>query len=452
MVLVGGAVASTLWWLLADLSTAPPAPPGSAVPPPATAGAAASARGESLRTALAAGAGVGAAITLALAFRRQHHQERAAAVTADLAERNALLAERVAEHTQHDATERRVTDLYVKAAEQLGHAQAAVRLAGLYALERLAQDNPDHRQTIVNVICAYLRMPHTPPPLADDPKQVREARPHQAMRTTGTSAPLLALEAAEDLEGERQVRLTAQRILGEHLRDERPADEHDTTPPGPRHWPGIRIDLTGATLIDLDLTRCHAATFTFAKATFIGDAVFEGATFLGDAGFDEAIFIGKATFYKATFTGDARFDNATFTGNARFDNATFTEDACFNWATFGNAGFHSAIFSGDAWFAKTTFTGGAWFTKTTFAGDASFVTAALAGDASFVTATFAGENWFDEVTFSRNARFDEATFASGAWFEAAIVEVPDGNHFWPAGWRVVTRADGSGKLVREGKE
>ena len=61
--------------------------------------------------------------------------------------------------TDRDATERRITELYTKAVEQLGSDKAPVRLGGLYALERLAQDNPAHRQTIVNVICAYLRMP-----------------------------------------------------------------------------------------------------------------------------------------------------------------------------------------------------------------------------------------------------------------------------------------------------
>jgi hypothetical protein len=67
-----------------------------------------------------------------------------------------------------------VTELYTKAADQLGSDKAPVRLAGLYALERLAQDNPSQRQTIVNVICAYLQMPYTTPeatpvePSADD--------------------------------------------------------------------------------------------------------------------------------------------------------------------------------------------------------------------------------------------------------------------------------------------
>jgi hypothetical protein len=105
----------------------------------------ANSRLDAVRTGLAAGAGAGAAVGLMLAFRRQHHQEIATVLT-DL-----------------DATERRITELYTKAVEQLGSDNAPVRLGGLYALERLAQDNPAHRQTIVNVICAYLRMPFSLP-------------------------------------------------------------------------------------------------------------------------------------------------------------------------------------------------------------------------------------------------------------------------------------------------
>jgi hypothetical protein len=70
----------------------------------------------------------GAAIGLLLAFRRQHHSE-VATVLGD-----------------HDAEERRITELYTKAVEQLGSDKAAVRLGGLYALERLAQDYASHRQ------------------------------------------------------------------------------------------------------------------------------------------------------------------------------------------------------------------------------------------------------------------------------------------------------------------
>lgn len=63
--------------------------------------------------------------------------------------------ERVAVATEHDAEARRITDLNTKAVEQLGSEKALVRLGGLYALERLAQDNPraaaDHRQRAVRL-------------------------------------------------------------------------------------------------------------------------------------------------------------------------------------------------------------------------------------------------------------------------------------------------------------
>ncbi|MEV4325294.1 pentapeptide repeat-containing protein [Microbispora rosea] len=391
VLLVGSTVAATLWWLLTGLPAAPP-------------GQAGSARGEALRTALAAGAGVGAAVTLALSFRRQRHQEITTA------------------HTTHDATERRVTELYTKAAEQLGHDKAAVRLAGLYALERLAQGNPGHRQTIVNVICAYLRMPYTPP---------RSPGPQRSAPSTPGPWQIAAPADPDPAEGERQVRLTAQTILAEHLRDERP-DQRASLPSQPRHWPGMRIDLTGATLIDLDLTEAHLTEAGFDGAVFIGDTSFHGAVFTGQAQFDGAIFTGDTWFFGATFTGGARFSRTTFTGEADFDGATFTLDAVFFRATF----------SGNARFSEATFTDHALFPEATFHGNASF----------------------DEATFTEFARFDEATFTSGVVFDGVtvtdftgsrmsraewtqIADHPD--HVWPPGWHTVTCPDGSIGLARQ---
>jgi hypothetical protein len=85
--------------------------------------------------------------------------------------------DRVARTTEHDAAERRLTELYLKAVEQLGSAQAAVRHGGLYALERVAQDNLSQRQTVVDVICAYLRNPYSPPPDTSGPRPLGVRRP-----------------------------------------------------------------------------------------------------------------------------------------------------------------------------------------------------------------------------------------------------------------------------------
>ncbi|HZZ49919.1 MAG TPA: hypothetical protein VFE65_23760 [Pseudonocardia sp.] len=105
----------------------------------------AAARVEAVKTGLNIATIAGGVFALLLAVRRQWHQELSA------------------QHTVLDATERRVTELYTKSADQLGSNKAPVRLAGLYALERLAQVTPDQRQTVVNVLCAYLRMPYESP-------------------------------------------------------------------------------------------------------------------------------------------------------------------------------------------------------------------------------------------------------------------------------------------------
>ncbi len=131
------------------------------------------ARLDALRTGLSIGVGSGGIFALYLASRRQRSTEIALAQKqqdqADVARAYELQREnfdttrqhqeRVAAATERDAEARRITDLYTKAADQLGSDKAPVRLAGLYALERLAQDNPGQRQTIVNLLCAYLRMP-----------------------------------------------------------------------------------------------------------------------------------------------------------------------------------------------------------------------------------------------------------------------------------------------------
>ncbi|GAA3827953.1 hypothetical protein GCM10022226_55960 [Sphaerisporangium flaviroseum] len=413
--LIGAVVYAVARWLLTGL---PPNPAG----PDEVA-----ARNEAVRTALTAGAGVGAAVTVMLAFRRQRHQELAAHLTTALADRNATLAERTAEATQHDATERRVTELYIKAVEQLGSDKAAVRLGGLYALERLAQDNRSQRQTIVNVICAYLRMPYTLPALPD-PDQVRKQalrdarRRYYATRTARhapTPRPAAPSTPVQDAEGERQVRLTAQRILADHLRDDRPIDQRHELPPPTRFWDNTSVDLTGATLINFDFRNCHTTEAQFERVAFSGDVTFSGAIFSGDATFDGASFSGDATFDGAIFTGVAWFDEASFSAVAGFNRTSFSGDATFNEATFsGVAWFDEASFSRDTWFDGAIFSGVTTFNEATFSRDATFTEASFSRDATFTKASFSRDAMFNVASFS-GAGFNLAIFSGDAMFTKA---------------------------------
>jgi hypothetical protein len=95
-----------------------------------------------LQLVFASVAGAGALVALIVAYRRQKIAE------ADSA---------------HDRT-RVFNERFTAIAAQLGDAQPAVRLAGVHAMAGLADDWQAHRQTCIDVLCAYLRMPYEPDP------------------------------------------------------------------------------------------------------------------------------------------------------------------------------------------------------------------------------------------------------------------------------------------------
>lgn len=311
------------------------------------------ARLDALRTGLSIGIGGGGALALYLSWRRQ----RAAEITLAQAATALTQKDRDHDHTEADARERRITDLYTKAVEQLGSEKAPVRLGGIYALERLAQDNPTQRQTIVNVMCAYLRMPYDPP----------GQKP-----ASGAEAALLATYR-EGLQ-EREVRRGVQRILAHHLR---PGD--DTEEPAVTFWPSINIDLANATLVGLD---------------FSGVAIHE------------------ANFTNAQFRSYAYFDGADFGGIASFQGVRFTDESRFDRARFGDGAiFRDAVFAKEASFAGSSFCGDAYFMDAAFGGGVMFDSAKFDADVAFFGAQFTGSVWFDKARFGGMAGFDSEPFA-----------------------------------------
>jgi len=81
----------------------------------------------------------------------------------------------------HTAREGQVTERFTRAIDQLGSDRLDLRLGGIYALERIAQNSKADRPTVAEVLCAYVRE-HSPwPPTqtgqgyADlTPRQVRD--------------------------------------------------------------------------------------------------------------------------------------------------------------------------------------------------------------------------------------------------------------------------------------
>jgi len=373
----------------------------------------ASAQLDAVRTGLAAGAGAAAGVGLMLAFRRQHHQEIATVLT-DL-----------------DATEQRITELYIRATEQLGSEKAPVRLGGLYALERLAQDNPAHRQTVVYVICAYLRMPF-PPAVPVTEQDIKDERLEE-QRHPGPfpEQPFGSSSSRELWQQEREVRLTAQRILSNHLNSQ-----------AETFWNSMNVDLIGATLIEFDFAGCEVRMAAFNKATFVNSAWFSRSKFHHYAAFSQARFDGDAEFKDAMFEGYAIFDRCKFSRVTVFDGAHFMRAAEFGRAVFGTGRrtwktlFRRSRFTGECMFASATFKGAACFDEAVFDDRATFDSAEFLQDCSF-----------DKAAFGGTMNFDSAEFARAITFAGARIISSSSEHTVPTGWRLNFEED-EGTLVR----
>jgi Pentapeptide repeats (9 copies) len=205
---------------------------------------------------------------------------------------------------------RTLNERFATAAEQVGSDKPAVRLAGVYAMAGLADDWDESRQTCVDVLCAYLRMPYEPDPGQDAPQSSR-----------------LAFEAI------REVRHTVIRVITTHLKQD--ADVS---------WRGLNFDLTGVLFDGGD----------FRGAGFSGATVnFTGAEFCGGTvSFAAAEFSGATVYF-----ADARFSG----GTVDFGGARFSE----GWVYFAGAQFSGGRVS----FRGAQFSGGAaHFGDTEFAG------------------------------------------------------------------------------------
>jgi uncharacterized protein YjbI with pentapeptide repeats len=278
---------------------------------------------------------------------------------------------------------RTLNERFATAAGQLGSDKPpAVRLAGVYAMAGLADDWPENRQTCVDVLCAYLRLPYEPDPGDEAPGPER-----------------LAFRAS------REVRLTVIRVITAHLQEGAAVS-----------WQGLDFDFAG---VVFDGGYFIGAKFSGGLVSFIGAGFsggrvsFNGAKFSGAMiPFDDAKFSGGTVdFDDAEFSGgEVSFTSAKFSGGkVSFMSAKFSgAEVSFISAKFSGAevSFHGAWFSG-GWvgFGGAVFSGG-WvsFTGAEFSG----------GTVGFGHAKFSGGTVnFDSAGFSSAVGFRDAEFSRG---------------------------------------
>ncbi|AGZ45066.1 hypothetical protein AFR_34040 [Actinoplanes friuliensis DSM 7358] len=261
---------------------------------------------DAVKTGLSVAAGIAAAGALMLAVRRQR------------------LAEIAHLSQDHDAAEKRKNEMYVKAVEQIASERPQVRMAGFYALEQLGQNNPEVRQMVVDVICAYLRMPFVPPPEA-------YRIPYWA-RDAANDLALMSLEGRLDEAHQARFEEWQVRMLAQEILDHKTLKYGDPVPDS--YWPGLSLNLTDAVLVNWHFGGGHIEHGNFSGATFIGRCFLDNTTFTGQAWFRGAVFVGPTSFFRSVFEFTADFHDAEFKQDAHFVEAEFARKPDFKGTIF----------------------------------------------------------------------------------------------------------------------
>ena len=206
---------------------------------------------------------------------------------------------RVAERRADTAQQVLLNERYQKGAEMLGNGVLSVRLGGIYALQRLAEEHPEqYHIQVMRLFCAFARLPTK--------DQSLEAG--QVVIKPGTLLGIRQdVEAVMDAIGSRG----RSRIALEREADFR-LDLRGT-------------DLPGAQFLGFDLSKGYFHHSNLTSANFAN-------TDLSDA-FFTAADLSQARFYKMNFLR-TRFGRANLSG-AIFEDADLT-----------NAGFHNVDLSG----------------------------------------------------------------------------------------------------------
>ncbi|WP_378732274.1 pentapeptide repeat-containing protein [Nocardia brasiliensis] len=360
------------------------------------------------KIALAVAAGVGGAAALVVAYRRQRDLERG-----------------------------RFAELFGAASQQLGDADVAVRIAGVYAMAGLADEFrlPSRRQQCVDVLCGYLRLPYDP---------VAGANHLVSQAETVDESGLKVERVYQFRQNDREVRRTIVKVIADHL--ERSADVS---------WSDCEFTFNNAVIERADFR--HAVFLgqrtSFARAVFIGRSTFEHATFAGPhVTFREAKFEGGPALFDHARFGSTRpekieragsgttFDGATFDCSVSFEKATFVGPrTTFNGArctgartSFQDTKFHAELTS----FENATLDGqhlaftGAEITspRISFAG-AHFEAGTVAFDDTRIGApTRLRHRGTRETDFSRAEFHGNTTFA-GTTFAGRSVDFTEGDFF-----------------------
>ncbi|MFD4191164.1 pentapeptide repeat-containing protein [Amycolatopsis thermoflava] len=246
-------------------------------------------RADALRTGGLASGAVIALYALWLNDRRRRVEESRQQTERDRHELELLRAER---------DRARVTDeRFAKSVELLGHDADQVRVGALHALAGLARSNPEYTQTVLDVLCSYLRRPFAHPDFGDDTDEAEARR-------------------------EQQVRLAAQRQIQELL------------PPRGAEAVVYDLDLAGARLDRFHLKGRAVGRLYLQQAQLLHRTNFADAEFHGPVYLTALNSWGPITFAGAVFHQKVKLDGVRAQHEVDFEGAVFEAEVSIEDGSF----------------------------------------------------------------------------------------------------------------------
>lgn len=240
----------------------------------------ATSRGDALKTGALAGGAIAALYGLWLNDRRRRTEE-----------------------DRHEIERSRISDeRFAKSIELLGNEADQVRVGAMHSLAGLARTRPEYRQTVLDVLCAYLRRPFDHPSFDRDRKWEPEDK-----------------AAAER---ERLVRRAAERLI------------RDILPRPGTTGPTLSLNLSDARLDDLGLNARRVGWFGADRSEVLTCLNLAEAELAGKVSLNHVTIHGRLEVTGATFKRPVLMDGLTVETPVDFSTATFAEPPLLEDAKF----------------------------------------------------------------------------------------------------------------------
>ena len=378
-----------------------------------------------------------------------------------------ILAEQTQQYIENAFKERMAErrGRYAKAVEQLGNANAPVRIGGVYTLIGLADEwlldesleyleRVREGQVIINNLCTYIRSPFA---LASHYDELTQESPTAEGLYKNREQEFYIDKAT--LKSEADIRLNIIKEIRHRLQGP------DKNTPGT--WSDFEYDFSGSTFFyPVDLTHSYytkpvnfsGSTYwswaDFSNSTYQDKAdlststyrswadfsnsayrirsVFSRSTYLGWADFHDSIYKDGAEFRESTYQSSVMFHGSTYQGETDFSvsayrsSADFTDSVYQSWAAFysstyrGLAAFYGSTYQDWASFYGSAYLEGANFHESIYRGEADFHNSTYWDWADFTNSTYQDEANFSDSIYWGRAKFRGSTYWNCADFSGSI--------------------------------